>query len=177
MRTLRHLHLVGETPGDEELVRALKEMRGLEVLMLINPDSEEGELGDRFLEAMDPRKSRREGGSMACLVPRLRKFEYQGRVSFNPHKLVKFLVQRWKPESTYEAYRSKLFSQSLVPMDVDFELEDLSLPHVSALESVILTTAKKTQFDSDDADTVRRLIEDGMHLEFVKDVNADGPGW
>ncbi|CAA7267842.1 unnamed protein product [Cyclocybe aegerita] len=186
VRTLRHLHLVGETPGDEELVEALREMWGLEVLMLINPDSEEGEkLGDGFLEAMDPSKSRRgRDGNMRCLVPLLQKFEYQGAVSFNPHTLVKFLVQRWKPESTYEAYESnhssteaRRLSQSPVPMDVDSEPEGLSSPHVSALKSVILTTAKKTQFDNDDADTVRRLIEDGMHLEFVKDVNADGPSW
>ena len=172
---LRHLHFVGITPPEHELIECLKEVSTLEVLLLLNPLMDKGGvLTQQFLEHLNPRSGKEGGGeggvSSGCLLPRLKKFVYQGSISFSTHSLIQCLASRWRSGGSQKLDENS----STVSKD---NLTAYSGDAVSQLRSVEFTTAKKIKFDGADSKTLQELLKEGMKLLFLADPNADGPGW
>ena len=164
---LRHLHFVGLTPPEHELIECLKEVSTLEVLLLLNPLMDTGGVLTRqFLEYLNPRKESEGGGedgaSNGCLLPRLKKFVYQGSIGFNSHSLIQCLVNRWRSTGSQKLDENS----SMVSGDA-----------VSQLRSVEFTTAKRIKFDGADNIILQELMKEGMRLSFLADPNANEPGW
>jgi hypothetical protein len=171
---LRHLHLVGITPPENELIECLKEVTMLEVLLLLNPLADTGgTLTQRFLEYLNPREvGEEERVSDACLLPRLEKFVYQGSIGFSSHSLIQCLANRWRGGGPRR-----------LDEDSPMVMKEFSPRHsrdegvvVSQLRSVEFTTTKKIKFDGPDTKILQVLIQEGMQLEFLVDPNSDGPG-
>ena len=172
---LRHLHFVGITPPEHELIECLKEVQTLEVLLLLNPLMDKGGvLTQRFLEHLNPRRGCEggEGGEVSngCLLPRLKKFIYQGSIGFSTHSLIQSLVSRWGSGGPQKPDEN-------LSMVVKDNLTAYYGDAVSQLGSVELTTAKRIKFDAADSKILQGLIKEGMKLVFLVNPNADGPGW
>ena len=176
--SLTHLHLVGQTPMEDELIGCLEELSGLEVFLLINPVMSGGKLTDRILRLMKPMSNlcsakhrahtedideemdQGENGE-SCLLPRLRRLEYQGPIAFDSRTLVEILVSRWCWTTSSNPSAS----------------ECKPTINTAQLKSVVLTTERRITFGGQAARTVQKLMEEGMSLQFLKDPNGNEPGW
>ncbi|KAF9484529.1 hypothetical protein BDN70DRAFT_917557 [Pholiota conissans] len=158
---LETLHLVGVTPPEDELVACLGMLPGLRELLLLNPETERGgKLTQKVLDLMNPGKQEgrewdvwqpeKDMVAAWCLVPNLEAIVYQGAVSFTPHALVEFLANRW--------YGTSLNSKVHDPK--------ISSPAVR-LRSATFTTTIQIRFEGTDALVVQKLMQEGMHLEFL----------
>ena len=173
---LQHVHLVGVTPSEEELLGFLQELPMLQVFILINPVTESGgRLSRKLIQALKPRnialeddhtmpedELEDEDSITPCLVPKLQRLEYQGAIDFTSHELLEFLVSRWR-----------LPAQSTQPRQHGHIIEEGLPPIVSQLRVVSLTSTQKIKFNSTDSMVVDELVREGMLLEFLDDPNAD----
>jgi len=170
---LRHLHYVGITPPENELIECLKEMTMLEVLLLLNPLADPGGLlTQRFLEFLNPRGGGKEEWVFdGCLLPRLEKFVYQGSIGFSSHSLIRCLVNRWRGGGPLSLAKDA----SMLVGENPFGPSRDEAVIVSQLRSVEFTTPKKIKFDGADTKVLQGLIREGMQLDFLVDPNSDGP--
>jgi hypothetical protein len=171
---LRHLHFVGITPPEHELIECLKELSTLEVLLLLNPlMNTGGVLTQQFLEHLNPRSGSEDGAeggaSDGCLLPRLKRFVYQGSIGFSTHSLIQCLVNRWRGGGTQKLDEHSSMVMKNNPTAYSGDL-------VSQLRSVEFTTSKRIKFDGADSKILQELMKEGMRLVFLANPNADGPG-
>ncbi|KAF8161853.1 hypothetical protein BJ912DRAFT_1049877 [Pholiota molesta] len=116
-----------------------------------------------------------EWGIGHCPVPNLETFEYEGKINFTPHALVEFLVARWRhrhppirctPFSVLDSPHRRLEgsgqhgARGSLPPNV--------VAPSARLRSVTFKTPKQIQFEGADAEVIRELRLEGMHLEFSK---------
>ncbi|KAF9555934.1 hypothetical protein CPC08DRAFT_110778 [Agrocybe pediades] len=188
---LQHVHLVGLTPEEDDLLDFLKELPMLQVFMLINPVTETGgRLTTRFLDALMPNKrgiaaasndandddvdmmqsdDSHDEAQYSCLVPRLQRLEYQGAIGFTPHELLQFLISRWRLPTPHSPSHSHPNPTNALPSSPHPHKQQ---PPISQLRAVSLTTTRRIRFDSADSQTVQALMDEGMFLEFLDDPNA-----
>ncbi|KJA17367.1 hypothetical protein HYPSUDRAFT_1024968 [Hypholoma sublateritium FD-334 SS-4] len=131
------------------------------------------------------------------LVPNLESLIYQGPVAFNPHALVEFLLTKWygspslppsAPTSPSETLSPCLRSMSIADnCDTpeyrnsyfdgdggDYAARSKRILQTTArLRSVIFTTPTRIRFEGADAQIVRKLQRNGMHLQFLSDPHSD----
>ncbi|KAF9530373.1 hypothetical protein CPB83DRAFT_788401 [Crepidotus variabilis] len=199
--SLRRLHLVGLMPEEEHLIDCLWQLPSLEALLLINPVMTGGKLTERFMGLMTPHWAGREAQEMdsdsggtessgmeiegdpprnRLFLPCLTRFEYRGSVTFSNRSLVNMLESRWQHfgsgrilEDADEyptpppTSRASIFTRaSWIP-----RFEERVPETLARLSSVIFTTERLFRFIETDEMIVQHLIQDGLHLEFIRDMS------